>query len=77
MKIMLRLISPTNRRIVYIDRANPKHALTLLQLAKLDWREYSGPAMTDANGWVIPETDPTLTVTPWVPLNLRAKSNRG
>lgn len=60
----IRLLSPRRRRIVLIDRLNPKHATTLAQLAQLGWRVYTGPARTDAAGWVIPESDPTLTVVP-------------
>lgn len=64
MKLLVRLISPLQRRIVFIDRANPKHALTHTQLATLGWTEYAGQAQVDARGWIIPGTDPELRTVP-------------
>lgn len=60
----LRLLSPTHRRIVSIDRGNDGHALTLGQLIHFGWNVYRGPALTDANGWVIPGTDPNVVPRP-------------
>ncbi len=53
----LRLMSPLRRRIVMLDRGNPKHALTLANLSKLGWRVYAGTARVDRAGWIIPGTD--------------------
>lgn len=60
----LRLLSPKRRRIVLIDRLNPSHATTLAQLARLGWHVYTGPAQTDARGWVIPGSDPAFEPEP-------------
>lgn len=54
------LISPARRRLVHLDRMNPEHATTMLNLATLGWGVYTGPASTDSTGFIIAGTDPNL-----------------
>jgi hypothetical protein len=63
-----RLISPARRRVVDTTGRTDTY---LLNLRRLGWIPYGGPAETTTghdkdhtclNGWIIPGTDPTLTV---------------
>lgn len=35
-------------------------AITAQALMKMGWRLYSGPAVTDDRGWIVPGSDPNL-----------------
>lgn len=72
---IVRLVSPTRSRIyaptvdgeptpeaVKAALTRAKHAAATLIAA--GWRVYDGPAETNARGWVIDGTDPTLVPIP-------------
>lgn len=60
----IRLIGPARRRLVMLDRMSTSHAATMLQLGKLGWTLYTGPATTDRAGWITPGSDPDLAASP-------------
>ena len=63
-----RLLSPTSRRIYPNARSSNQGAgdTETMQFLHdmLGWMPYSGPAMTDKNGYVVATTDPYLHPQP-------------
>lgn len=59
---VIRLVSPSHRRIVSLDRSSRRHMHAMTQLARLGWLVYVGPAQTDAGGWTIPGSDVRLSI---------------
>lgn len=62
---LVRLLSPNIRRIYPNQRSREPYSsddMTLSCLERAGWTPYSGPALTDEKGYIIPNSDPHLTI---------------